>query len=341
METVKLGYFTIKRCGYYKHGAEAPEFSPLADTLGQLSDWIRPKSLRETKVFDPVPDQNLLPVYVKNLMIDPATGDALLVTWNAAPANAEGRVAAAAGDDPVGDVDLTEMNAPDGSIPGYPSYFYFIPERSVVVATRFEGQVYGGQPGVVAYMNEVLAKFSRHVVVSQNDDGVDIFGYVRNHGDEPAHVHPSYRTEPKRVPGEVDWLRQNCASIRKMVRRDRITTGALAGRAKQFSIWNFVGITDPIAPASGMVKFNFDIDCRISEAQLDSLIAFGNNEHESYTDIGFKIKGGNETHWVSHCLVKQELSVDIQHSAGFATAQSLFDELRRKRADVLSVVRDD
>lgn len=342
METGKLTYFNIFRCGYYQFGESQPAFGSLPGVLRDIQSWISGKTLRQTKVFDPADDENVFPVYISDLAINHTTGDAVVVTWNQTPTTASGQVAAAAGEDIVGAVDVSLMDVPEGGIPGFPCFFLFIPEKSIVVTIRFEGQTHSGQPGLARYLNEFLSKFSSHVVLVETDDGATINGYAPTEDEKPQSVRPMYKTAQARVPGEIDWLRQNCTQIRKLVRKDHLTTGAPSHFTQLQTIWRWFGIANPAPPQSGAIRFDFEIDCSVTEDQFIELVDFDAGEHDKNKDIGFRMVGeSGVVHWLSHSLVKQELDINVQRTdAGLVPANVLLQMLSTQRATILSIVPD-
>lgn len=340
LETVKLAYYNINKCGYYKFGQDEPEFGGVTDVLADIKEWISDKSLRGTKVFDPRDGENLFPVYIHDLQIDPATGDALLITWNETPTTQDGHVAAAAGDDPVGSVEVSLMEVPEGGIPGFPCFFYFLPSKSIVIAIRFDGQTHTAQPALARYMSEFMAKFSSHVVLSEEGDEIQIAGYTQ--GERSAvlqNVRPHYKTSVARMQQKIQWLKENCASIRKLVRRDHLSIGVAAHYTRLQAIWSWLGIAQPAPPVSGSVNFDFQMDCSIDEAEFDQLVAFEEQEHNLDNNIGFMMKGDNTVYWLSHALVKQEIEIDAQRTdAGLVNTAELLAAMGAKRQAILAIL---
>lgn len=338
MEEVKLVYFTVNRCGYYLPGEAHLEFGGLAEALAEIDAWTRGKTMRQTKAFDPKKTDPMFPVYIADMALDKATGNAVIVTWNETP-SINGQVAAAAGDDPVGKVGVSLVDVPENSIPGFPCFFFFIPSHSTVVNLRFEGQNHGGQPGMARYILEFLGRYSSHVQIKHTDDGVEINAYIENAGDEPSGAYPAYRTRLTRVPGKVDWLRKRYAEIRKLVRKDDLTVGGDAARAKMHTIWDWFGVEKPKLPEKRNIHFNFELDCSLTEAQFDTLVQFEAEEQNLGQDIGFKLKGRNETHWLSSALVKQEFEVNvIRKPEGTVSATDLLNALSNRLDLIVSEI---
>lgn len=95
-------------------------------------------------------------------------------------------------------------------------------------------------------------------------------------------------------------------------------------------------------PESGVIKYKYEIDCTIDTNELNQLVEVGSQEHDKYSDIGFRLTGDARVRWLSHCLVRNELEVDITRSdAGFPEARAFFDELLMRREAILSVLPND
>jgi hypothetical protein len=337
LEEVRLNYFDVDRCGYHRHGNDTPEFGGLSDTLAEISTWARGKTLRQTKTFDPGDNDSVFPVYLSDMATNPVTGDSVFVTWNETP-TFEGRVTAAGGDDLVGAVDVELVDVPDGKIPGFPCYFLFIPEHSTLVCVRFNGQMHTGQPGFARYIQEFLSRYSSHVVLVGREDGVEVTAYTAGPTEAPNGALPYYRTRVTKVPGKIEWLRGEIANIRKLVRKDVLTSGLAPNRTRFNDIWSWFGVINPM-PAAAATKFDFEIDCALTEQEFTSLVQFEQRDDDPRRDMGFKLRGSNETHWLSHALVKQEFNLNVERNeAGLVTAESLLAALSGSRRHILSIV---
>jgi len=338
MEQVKLVYFTINRCGYYCPGSPELAFGGLAEVLTEIKAWIHGRKMRQTKAFDPEKEDPMFPVYIADMAIDQISGNAVIVTWNETP-SINGKVAAAAGDDLVGNVGVSLVGVPENSIPGFPCYFFFITSRSTVLNLRFEDQNHGGQPGMARYIHEFMGRYSSHVQLKQNDDGVEITAYIDKVGDEASGAFPSYRTRLTRVPGKVDWLRERCADIRKLVRKDDLGVGGNEARSRMNAVWKWLNVEKPTVPAKRNIRFHFELDCSLTEDQFATLVQFEAEEHDSGKDIGFKLTGSSEVHWLSSALVKQAFEIDVTRSTeGTVSAIDLLKALSKHLDSIVSEI---
>lgn len=341
MEEIRLVYFTVSRCGYYASGNSKSAFGSLQETLTEIEGWTKGKTLRQTKAFDPGKEDPMFPVYIADMAMDATTSNAVVVTWNETP-SINGKVAAAAGDDPVGKVGVSLVGVPENSIPGFPCYFLFIPSRSALINLRFSDQNHGGQPGMARYILEFLGRYTKHVSLIENADGVEITAYVEKPGSKPESVFPGYRTRLTRIPGKIDWLRERCADIRKMVRKDDLSIGGTEAKSRMSTIWKWFNIDQPTLPLKKNIRFNFELDCQLTEDQFSALVKYEAEEHDFGKDIGFKLKGSNDIHWLTSALVKQQFEVDVTRTnEGSVSATDLLAALSKRMDTIVSEIPND
>ena len=131
--TARLDFYRITRCGYYNHGVH--QFCGLRNALGDLHRWIdgdKPK-ISSTQTFTPSDGSQIRPVYAYEMSQHLRPRSFLLTTWNK-DESPEGKMAAVYGDQPTGNADVDARNVEPGTIPGFPTYFWFIPDRNLVQA---------------------------------------------------------------------------------------------------------------------------------------------------------------------------------------------------------------
>ena len=222
IETVKIQFYKITRCGYYRYGSDEPEFGDISDILDQLMDWVTAghKTLAETCTYELDAGEDSHRAFCFDIRKNQRTDDVVLVTWNETPTN-EGRVVTVNGQQPVGDAEVSFTNLPEGSIPGYATYFWFVPDQNVFAALRFHHTLLVGRANLERYLREYCAKFTSYVVVEEEDDGAEILGYAEGDG-EPENLRPNFKSCVYRKPGQVDFIRRNVGSITKVTRKNKV-----------------------------------------------------------------------------------------------------------------------
>jgi len=213
-------------------------------------------------------------------------------------------------------------------------------DKSLLVTIRFESQIQTAQNSLVRYIQEYLTRASSHVVTRNNDDGVvEIVGYeeVDNSGLLP--VRPQYRTSCTRLPGEIDWLRENCRLIRKLVRKDVITSNVGGGYGMMKTLYSWLGVPNPTPPEKNRIPLRYELGCNINESEFDKIAEIAAGETDSGKNVGFVLKNDSEVHWLSHAFVKQKLEIPISFSESkIPSAKDMLRALTRKKSHITSVL---
>lgn len=132
-DKVLITIYDVKQCGYYKHGGKQPEFGSLSNLIAQLRTWSAGKLLGDTKLIQPDGGDDL-PVYL--FEIDEKDGCALVTTWNEIPATNDNKVASVAANDKVGKATMHLNDVKAGTIPGFPTFFWLLPNRDLLATLR-------------------------------------------------------------------------------------------------------------------------------------------------------------------------------------------------------------
>lgn len=169
MLEAKIKFFDIKKCGYYLRGRDQAEFGSLNDALQKLQLWADDgREFVNTTTYEADPDNDLRNTYFCNWHQNEINGDSILILWNEAP-NDSGVIYGMNPMDRPGSTNMLTTgfgNTP--AIPGFPSYFWFVPERNVFATIRFSHSVQG-KNNLDCYLNGFLANKSPYRVVNGQD----------------------------------------------------------------------------------------------------------------------------------------------------------------------------
>jgi hypothetical protein len=340
IEQVKIQFYRITKCGYYKHGETAPDFGGVADILHQLSEWVSRtgKALSETCTYELEDGEDSYRTFCFDIKRNQQTGDYVLVTWNETPTN-EGRVVSVNGQQPVGNAEVSFTDLPEGSIPGYATYFWFVPSRNVFAAIRFHHTLLIGKSNLERYLREYCAKFTSYVVVEENEDGAKIFGYSNNENDT-QHLRAEFRSDLYNKPGQVEALRNSASEITKIIRKNRLRPQVALHRSVWQKMLEGLRVSQESRTLTADVKIKYEIPFRPTVEQFDGMVAEWEENHESkWDDIGFKLSGDNEIRWLSHSIAKSEYNLDVQRNNDeIVDAQSLLDSLTQIRSIILGLI---
>lgn len=333
-EQAKLLFYTVNKCGYYKFGEDDPEFGDLHDTLQDLFAWVHDgKTLGQTCTYE-VGAGDVLRTFCFD-MVKNSHDDYLLTTWNETP-SIEGKVASVSSGLPVGSANVHLTNVPRNAIPGYATYFWFVPEHNLLATVRFQHALNGNR-NLNQYLKEFLAKWSSYVVISDDRD-VDhpIAGYRPDSESEIVHVRPTYKSSVLRRPGSIQTILRNRSAIRKILRKNLLRPQVVRERTLFRTLLGGMGLENPQASREE-IKVKYEVEHTPTEAELHAMILAWESEHETgWDDIGFQFQSESEVHWLSHSFTKYEAELEVlRQNPEVVSSQSLLSELSSRRRALL------
>lgn len=341
-EDVRIQFYRISQCGYYPYGHDTPAFGDLSALLADLKDWVHEddKSLVETCTFALEDPDSSLRAFCFDIINNSTTGDFLLTIWNESASN-EGRIASVRGSDPVGDAEVNFSDLPEDAIPGYATYFWFVPQKNVFASIRFHHSQLTNKENLQRYFKEFIAKFSVHAIYDEDDNEENqIIGYAENDGDKPRKLRAKFRAAPFKNPGKLDYIRSNRELITKIVSRNRLRPTVSIDRTLFQKMLQKISNSIHDTQVTPDIKIRYEIPYTPDENELESIIAEWTGQDESrWDDVGFKVEGDQTTYWLSHSAAKDNIEVDIQRQDDeIVEADSLLQALTERRPQLLNLV---
>jgi hypothetical protein len=277
--------------------------------------------------------QGALPVYVFG--IQPAGNDWLLATWNTVP-NADGKVASLARNSRVGRPPTVHDNpVVEGSIPGFPTYFWFLPEHNVFATLRFENPITAARP-MMGYVKQFLKTESGFVVKDQEDG---IVGYRDLNGDgDHTKAHVKVTANVRTKPGEVARLRRERPNIRTVIR-----DSYLIQRVQRDRNW-FQRVSQRVRDSEQGSELTHDTKVHIAmsytptEEELEQMIEteLGTERPTEFDDLGFKLAGSGETIWINSAMSRNTVNLNLPIPAnGVVPVRDLAAVLTARRREFL------
>lgn len=340
-EEAKISFYSIERCGYYQQGATTPEFGDIGSILSQLQTWVSQEnfSLEETCTYDVGDAEDLLRTFCFDIINNGVTGDYLLTTWNETPSN-HGRIAAVSAGNRVGEATVHLNTIPPDTIPGYGTYFWFIPSHDIFATIRFQHTV-NGHRNLVRYFNSFLEQHTDHTVMYEDENGdIEIEGYQLSANDDIQELRPSFVSRPLRQSGEIDLLRRKRNKIRKVVRKSILDLGD----GENLSLWqrmlDHLGVGEN-NPDREEVRVEYSFPLTPTQEEFNNIIETWEESGMSWwNDVGFKFESENQIRWLSNALVKHTLAIDVQRDNDeTVNTDSLFENLTTNRTMLINLVQ--
>jgi hypothetical protein len=342
-EKAKITFYDINRCGYYKRGEDYPEFGDTKSLLINLKDWAKQNdmTLEQTCTYEIGDHKPEYRTFCFDLIVNPSNNSFLLTTWNELPSSSN-KFAAVMGHDPVGRVKVNLTDVPKNSIPGYATYFWFIPCKDLIAAIQFQHN-YNGRENMEAYMRGFLAKFSMNVVTSPKDHDTIVLGYKKDDDLSPdSSLSPQFKSMLHRRKGPVEYIRSNLKNIRKIIRKEIISFDLEDKRVFWQKALQRMGVSQPQVPDKASEKIKIEMNYSPLEDELEEMINFwqtNENIGDKWDDLGFKMEGETEIRWLSHCLAKSEFNLDlIRDNDEIINAESLLNQLALNESLILGIL---
>lgn len=221
--------YQLEMCGFYGRGDGSPRFGAVSDWWPEFCEWVD-KQVGLTNTYSDVKD---LPsrVYCVGAFED-GRGNLGATLWNEAPSYMQG-VAYLESAKLVGEAAAKTTRLPPDTIPGWPTYIWFIPDRGLIVSLSpddFGAAQSSGMRQTRKYFGNYLQHHSGylHVKRTVTDDGEvkdNRLGYS-DYGDSTPdpEVEPYFLTTPLRGNGPLDVIRERREDIHKIVKNYSIDT---------------------------------------------------------------------------------------------------------------------
>lgn len=331
-----ITFFDIKKCGFYKLRDAAPLFGGVDDILTQLQAWSAGAELSHTKLFDPGEDSDDDPVYLFGLKKGAAGW--LVATWNEVP-HTESGVASVSMNSKVGEEKVHMNGVVENSIPGYATYFWILPDQNLLATVRFSNK--SGQPGLVAYLERFMERFSRYAVIGQRDNQDVAIGYTNKRDGVPIqNVKPRFKTLLHQKPGTVEFFIDRVAQIKRVVRRAHLSTTTVIQTTMWQNIVKFVHGEANRANVSDQ-RVYVEVDYRPTVVELSQMIdAERALQHRGHDDLGFVLDGEQKPHWLSGTRASGAITLNVEQiNEAAVSMDSLLQALQDNRNEILQFLQ--
>lgn len=194
-----------------------------SEIWSQLYAWIsKVKDFSNRSTYGKLERDNMYRTFGLKMMKLDDINEYLIITWNEIP-NANSGIAyvdSSASTD--GEISINKSPLKKGAIPGYPSYFWVIPDKNIIASLRIQDS-YSliGTQNFQYFMKSFLEKFSEPVEPKRNEHG-DVSVIYKINGEE-TNCTAKFNLILKREPADTDELVKKYASVRKIIKKSSIT----------------------------------------------------------------------------------------------------------------------
>ncbi|QIM68437.1 hypothetical protein [Basfia succiniciproducens] len=338
-----ITFYKIDKCGMYDRSNTKLVFLGVKDMLQDLSNWAIGKELAETDVFkkDSSFEEN---TYLAD--IQSSVDSTILVTWNQLPYTAAG-VLSLPNKAKVGEIrNAYENPLEKDSIPGYPTYFGFIPSLNVFATICFNTTV-NGRAAMENYIKHFMKYFSSYIVATFDDstNTKNIEGY-KNISDDEGKIYqypPSFQSRLYPKEQEIKLLKSRAFEVKKITKKASLTYNNELSKSWYQNIMSFIGMSQskPAHSEKFSVKTEISINNGMTENEVQELYNnWCQDDQKDLVDYGLSI--GDKLFWFSKSIAKDDFELELSFNAqnSFENISKLLSELDKNRKHILSIMNE-
>lgn len=338
MEETTIRYFDILRCGYYLPRKKEIQFGGLSETLRELSKWGKSiDQIGNTKTYQADPTKDIRNTYFFDSHYDSTTGDYLLIFWNEI-ANVNGKVY---GINPKSSPGSSKMLSTEFSeektIPGLPSYFWFIPKHNLAASIIFNHSMQG-KNNMQNFLNGFLVNKSPYQVIGSDKK---ILGYSlkKPPSDGYEKISPHFHAiSSKNSEVEAELLKK-VSLITRMIKKEILDYQVIDDRSVIEKFFSGLLDNQPVFDTKRQVVH--ELQYTPSVAELKDMIDNFNQrtEDSNLHNVGFKLKGGKKIMLSGiNISIPHQFNVSRRNDNEIIKAKSLMDAILAKRSQFLTAV---
>lgn len=298
----RITFYKINRCGLYVRTSSQPKFLGTKELLADLSQWAIGKNLADTDVFKNAQNQGFC-TYLAD--IKSGADSTILVIWNQVP-HSDAGVLSLPNNSMVGSIQQADANAiKANSIPGYPTYFWFVPRLNIFATICFS-TIVNGRAAMESYIKQFMKLFSQHVVkeLDEQTNQLVVKGYSKDPIDPQETVfkyQPTFSSHLYPLPQGLDVLKDKAPEIKKITKKATAEYRTqISKKLFQHALGLFKGIQrEPVASDVFTVKTEVSMPNGLTADEVQTLYDEWTDDVNSLHSLDYGFVIDNEQFWFS------------------------------------------
>lgn len=334
----KVTCYKISQCGYYDKKGDLLFGSPVT-MLNDLLKWVGIKTFEDTNILD-INNNDELPCYLYDIS---KKNDCYLITLWHETVSKNNTVASVPKKSKVGAAIAKVNKIAKDTIPGYPTYFFFVPKENIIATVQFPDpirKIPTNHKIMQNYMNTFLTCHSSNVILKQLDKKIPdltITGYENKSIQyKVKDVKVSYESSMIRKPTDTQYLLDNASLITKLVHRIELSPS----NAINLDMWQKALIWAKISPQpltkADRVNFSYEVSVDMTENDIQSII----DNDGVFNSYGIKFRGDSKTYWIKGNVIREEFTVDVKYDIpNVVNNKSLLNSLYTNKDKILNLIK--
>tara|TARA_R100000935_G_C2828195_1_gene163476 strand:+ start:307 stop:1323 length:1017 start_codon:yes stop_codon:yes gene_type:complete len=330
MEDAKVKFFNIESCGYHEWGNQNPSFGNMEEIISQLTKWgTDGRHIKNTKTYQPDPSKDIYNTYFCECKTSSNGSDIVLVLWNEVKNDNGAIYGISPTNQPGQNSILTSGFSANKAIPGFPSYFWIMPRKSIIASITFDHSVQGK-----ANLERYLAGFMKHKSeyrVKDKDGKITNYTSDGQHDDSAPKHYQKLRITSVKSKDLEDNLLDNQQKIRKFIRKEKMDYTLKDSRDLMEKAFSRLTSNTPKLTQERISCI--EIPFQPTPAQIRSIIKNYENLSDSdpIKDVGFELKGGKRL-MLGGMFITEDIKFQIiRNSNTYLPSNTLLHEVLKNK----------
>lgn len=296
---MKISVYQLTKCGFYSSNGRKFIKGAISDWYLDFIDWTKTGKKIEDTAMQAPEDSGVLQNYcVSATELHDGFG---IVLWNEVPNN-KGEVSYIDGRSTVGNPQSQTAGAGVGQIPGWPSYFWILPDEKLIMCLRTKSQTYTnstGLPQLRWYLQSYLLSKSKYIRSTENGNELESGEKV------------SFQTKPVKSKRALERIRNACDHIRKMhIRLSAIIGNGADSNFVRFyrSLGDIFGFTVSL-PEADKYLTKISTPWTPTTKELNQAIEEWEDPNSIIHKIGVELDSDNKIYWFEDFIPTREYTL--------------------------------
>ncbi|MEZ6852085.1 hypothetical protein [Halodesulfovibrio aestuarii] len=320
----RLLLFKLSSCGWYKKRTQHVSHNPL-EAFTALQDWVSARdTIEETHIFETEENEaEADPIYVYDIQKSPAN-NFLLTLWVGTHTDDKNQLLAVNKFATPGSIQNNQIKTQkfdDNYLPGFPHYFWIVPEKDLVISLYF-GAVHSGFIRLRTYMKTFIQDYTLPPKSTR----------------ETINGIPKFAGSRIKKSSHIPHLKSRINFISYILLKKNLTMSVKTDRSY------LTKLLDLVADASGNIidKKSVLVETKLNITPTETLFdEIVDHWHEMPEDkIGFKFSDEENITYLDENLIKGGAYLENieDNSAGILDAKALLHALDKQQTRILNQV---
>lgn len=324
--------FDVGACGWYARGEDEPSAANrLGDVFKELVDWVKAREHIEETLIRVKDSRMSSPVYASD--VADKDGDFLVTLWlDKSRAGNQEVLGLNVKEPPNGSSKVASKKFGTGFIPGFPVYFFVVPEADRVYSVRPGDNQVSGHKEFDGYVQSFIGAHMGDAKSSTDAEGNKTTLH-RMKKNRPEGFSPRFSSKLKKNKREKHDILSRASDIRKIVSSRNLKNES--AESKRDFINGLLRVFDLDITADEVGKSKFAkcfIDVELTREQVETML----DTPVRGERIGFVLKGDSKIKWADQCIDRNDIDLDVDPDVSVFDAAELLAELALHKSSLLS-----